>query len=287
MIDRLGMVLLTALITLPSGQTGAEPPTLRQAWSLYHQGQVQAAREAAALRLTRAVSDVERRDAHLLLGALAWLRGDAWAAEDQIIDALSCDPGYRPDPLHLSPELQALVRRVARDRGDEVKRRSLARRSGRQTTAAASRPASGPTATATSPARPPPPPRTAPAAATTRSTPLYLAPLPFGVGQFLNGHRRKGLALLISETSLAVASIACLSAALALRDARGRYPEDVIGGARALNGIYLASAYSALALMIYGAVDGLFHRHRAAPSSRTVWLPGPSGSWGVGLRGGF
>lgn len=289
-LARSSVPILMLLLAAPAGVARAQLSTLRQGWSLYHQGQLEAARREAQQTLARTDTDEERRDAHLLLGAIAWQGGDRWAAEDRIINALSYDPGYQPDPLHLSPELQELVRRVARERRDEVARRALARRApprlrapfGRahpSRPAAASRAASPPTARHRTESL-----RVSPVTPQIRSTPIYLAPLPFGIGQFLNGHRRKAWVLLVSETALAATSIACVSAALALRDRRGRYPEDVIGAARALNGVYLGSAYSALVLVIYGAIDGLVYRRRPEPSTRTAWLPGPAGSLGVGLR---
>jgi hypothetical protein len=61
----------------------------------------------------------------------------------------------------------------------------------------------------------------------------------------------------------------------------------VIGAARALNAVYLSSAYSALALMIYGAIDGLVYRRSVEPSRRALWLPGPAGSLGVGVHRAF
>jgi len=259
---------LLALLAAPAGAQQA--PSLARGWSLFHSGQLEAAQRAGQEALAAALRDEERRDANLLLGAVAWQRGDAWAAEERVIDALSFDPGYQPDPLHLSPELQQLVRRVARDRGAEIARRSRSRRVPRSqpTSQASSRATSAP---APAPRTPPPPPRARP-----RETPAYLAPLPFGVGQFLNGQRRKGWALLVGETALVATAIGCVSGALALRDRRGRYPEDVIGTARALNGIYLGSAYSALALMIYGAIDGLVYRRGRDPAAAWRLVPDPA-----------
>jgi hypothetical protein len=118
----------------------------------------------------------------------------------------------------------------------------------------------------------PPPPRV---------TPLYVAVLPFGIGQLANGQHAKGWLLLAGEGALGATSLGCLAGALALRDDSGRYRAGDIDTARALNVVYLATAYAALGLMIYGAIDGIYYRRppgHATDSGALVPLALPGGA---------
>jgi len=93
----------------------------------------------------------------------------------------------------------------------------------------------------------------------------YIAVLPFGIGQLANGQRTKGWVLLGVEVALLATSAASLGTALGLRNERGNYPVEDADTARTLNVVYLAAAYTALAVMVYGAVDGLVGARRARP----------------------
>jgi len=261
---------LLALLLL-WGEAAAAPPDLAPAWSLFQQGRTSEADEQVRRLLPSLTSAAARRDARLLLAGCAYLRGETARAEEEITEALSFDPTYQPDPLLLSPDLQQLVRRVAARRRDEIARRSAARRP-----TGPHPPASRPAPPASRPAVPASRPVTGPSGSAPQgheeATPIYLAVMPFGVGQLANGHRVKGWVLLGAEGALGATSIACLGAALALRDDSGRYRSGDIDTARALNVVYLVTAYAAVGLMVYGAIDGLYYRRPGARSQRTGWI---------------
>lgn len=266
---------------LASAPARGQAPEVAPAWSAFQKGRIDEAERLVRDGLAKPASDAGRRDAHLLLAACAFVREDLAAAEAAVITALSFDPAYQPDPLLLAPDLQALVRRVSRERRAEILKRAAARTS--IGASAASRPAAPPTQPAAAPeSRPVAPPTKPVEPAPVRVTPLYVAPLPFGIGQLANGHRTKGWLLMGSEGALGATSVACLAAALALRDESGGYRPGDIDTARALNVVYLAAGYTTLALMIYGAIDGIYHRKRKRRQERAVeasalLLPGGGG----------
>ena len=257
-------LLLILAAAWPAWAGDAEP--LTQAWLAFQRGQSDQVIQQVQALLPSLTRPQELRDAHLLLGACSHLRGQTDLARDQIITALSFDLTYQPDPLLLSPDLQQLVEQIQRDHQTEIKARAAGRPA---PTPALQVPATRPAASSPPPTvplvRPPAP----------EPTPLHLAMLPFGVGQFANGHHAKAWTLLTVEGGLMVTSLSCLMAALSLSDVRGQYSPDVIDTARALNVVYLISAYTAGAVMLYGLVDGLYHRRGSAPP-KTTWIT-PSG----------
>lgn len=270
----IGLLLLCG--TLPAA---AQESVLSRAWSLYHQGQQDQALQRVRELLPRLERPADLRDAYLLLGACAYLRGDGWAAEDQLITALSYDLTYRPDPLRFSPDLRALLARVARERRPEIERRVKQRRVTSLPVVTPPRERGrppeirGPKPVETMPARGP---------ASAKPTPVLLAVLPFGGGQFANGQRAKGFLFLGLEGTLLVTSVSCLGGALALRDSEGKYRASNIEAARALNVVYLATGYAALGLTVYGVIDGL--THRKPREGRVTWVgPGPFATLGAGV----
>jgi hypothetical protein len=268
---------LVALLLLVSAPARAQAPEVAGAWNAFQQGRTDEAAQQARRQLPVLTSDAARRDAHLLLAACAFVREDLAAARAAVITALSFDPGYQPDPLLLAPDLQALVRRVAQEEREAIREQAAARQR-----AAASQPARPATQPAPPASRPVLPPAKPVEPTPEQVTPLYLAVLPFGVGQLANGQHIKGWLLLGGESTLGATSIGCLAAALALRDESGRYRPGDIDRARALNVVYLATAYAALGLMIYGAIDGVYHRRRAGRAADAgalvpLVLPGGGG----------
>lgn len=264
MMLRPACLLLILCAAWPAWAGEAEP--LTHAWHAFQRGEADQATQQVQALLPSLTRPQELRDAHLLLGVCAYLRMKPDHARDQIITALSHDLTYQPDPLLLSPDLQWFVEQIQREYQTEIKAR------------AAGRPAPTPAlqVPATRPAASLPPP-TVPLVRppTPEPTPLHLALLPFGVGQFANGHRVKAWTLLTVESGLVVTSLSCLIAALSLSDARGQYGPDAIDTARALNVVYLISAYTAGAVMVYGLVDGLYHRRESSRKTAT-WIT-PSG----------
>jgi hypothetical protein len=112
--------------------------------------------------------------------------------------------------------------------------------------------------------------------------------VPFGAGQFQNGHRRKGWAFLAVQTSLAAASVAVLTTNFALygfRPVRGcRYdtgaapcpPQDIDhtdeNRSRWLMRTQIATGAAFFAAVAWGIVDALYYFRAEIPLD-----PAPSG----------
>lgn len=260
-------VWIAVLLLAPSAEAkGAlDKATLDKAWSLYHRGRCNDVGRLVQPALNQLKPKIERRDAYLVLAACALLQDEQPRAESLLVQALSYDPQYQPDPLRMPPDLQQLLVKVKQERKAEIHALTQQRRAAR--TSPATLPAAASQPVARAPAQPARPKARTPTPASLLApspTPPYLAVLPFGVGQFQNGQPTKGWVLLGSEAILGATSLACLGAALSLRDDQGTYASRDLAPAKALNVAYLVTGYAALGLMLYGAIDGLLHRHAAS-----------------------
>lgn len=251
-------------LTVGGAARAADQPlsdVVAEAHRLYQRRQ---ADEAADL-LTGAVATLklphDLRDAYLILSACALLRDEPARAEDLAVEALSYHPDYHPDPLLFAPDVQAFIRSVAFRRRADIERLARSRAGKRPGTDAASADQSTSSGAST---RHRNDPASASRQARLRPTPWPVAILPFGIGQLANGERTKGWLLLAAESTLVATSVAAFVAALGLRDADGRYAQGDFDTAKVLNAVYLSAAYTALATMIYGAIDGLINRHAAS-----------------------
>lgn len=128
---------------------------------------------------------------------------------------------------------------------------------------------------------------------------LWLNFVPFGAGQFQNGHRTKGYVLLSSQATLAAAS---LGLALGLRVAYpdGKVPADQWDTAQGLSAAQVITGALFLAVATYGVVDALVYYEpvtvtlrpvprtskpaKASPATSIFFAPAVApGSAGVGL----
>ena len=274
------------LLVVSSGLAGSaaaaeEDAALRPAWQAYQRREFDRAEELVRRLLPRLGSARQQRDANLVLAACAHARGLTVEAEDRVVTAYALDPDFRPDPLRFPPELLRLIDGVRTRGSARIARRRMELARQAAASQLASRPASQPP-----PTNRPPGPRPAivdrPALAAPRPTPIYLAVAPFGIGQFANAQRTKAWLLLGLESALVVSSVSCLAALLALRGDDGYFTQGDTTTARGLNIAYLASAYAAAALMIYGAIDGLYYRRRGISTRHAVQITGGRRSLGLG-----
>ncbi len=126
--------------------------------------------------------------------------------------------------------------------------------------------------------------------------------VPFGAGQFQNGHRKKGYTVLGLQAGLGAISLGLHMAlrfgALENPDT-GKIPEKNWKAAQALQYTQIATGAACIGLMIYGVVDALVYyepdrvtvrpiKPEAAPAAKkkTSWFIAPSvgpGSAGLGL----
>ncbi|MFH1131279.1 MAG: hypothetical protein V1754_08080 [Pseudomonadota bacterium] len=95
--------------------------------------------------------------------------------------------------------------------------------------------------------------------------------VPLGVGQFQNGHRKKGFALMGTQLGMGAVSIA---ASIWFRAAYPNrlVPPDEADNARALNIIQVASGALFFAAVAYGIVDALVYYEPKVTTERRYWL---------------
>jgi hypothetical protein len=134
--------------------------------------------------------------------------------------------------------------------------------------------------------------------------------VPFGAGQFQNGHRRKGWAFLVTESTLALVSVgalatnlavygfrphrACLAATEVTLPCQPDYKEE--NRSRAITRIQVVSGGLFFAVAAWGIADAILHFKPETPVSGSDAPPpasggarlqvaplGPGGGWGAGL----
>jgi hypothetical protein len=122
--------------------------------------------------------------------------------------------------------------------------------------------------------------------------PLFL---PFGCGQFENGHRRKGWAFLASETTLLAGSVTAWSLFMANQ---GRWTPNDQGTIDALRAVQVTTGGAFLAVAIWGILDGIIGAPPRESVTVTTKEPRPAapipakanlslGPGGLVLRGEF
>jgi len=142
--------------------------------------------------------------AYRMLGVAELFQGDSDVAAQEFRKLLQVRPSYRFDPLLDPPQVVDLFNSVLRTHESEVaalesKQREAARARQRDREQCEKLRA-GPTVVEKHFGR----------------NSLGVSLVPFGVGQFQNGHRRKGWAFLVVQATLAAASVAALSTNFAL-----------------------------------------------------------------------
>lgn len=91
----------------------------------------------------------------------------------------------------------------------------------------------------------------------TSSAPRVLTLLPFGVGQFVNGNANAGWALLVTEGTLALASLATASAYAALQAERDNLVVQGSARGNAIEATYYTATITGGVLLVSAVVGGL------------------------------
>lgn len=81
--------------------------------------------------------------------------------------------------------------------------------------------------------------------------------VPFGTGQFQNGHRRKGIAFAISEGVLAGSSVGLFSYQLLRYGLSGQVPRDEVDTVRNIQILQVAAGAAFYGVYIWGVIDAL------------------------------
>jgi tetratricopeptide (TPR) repeat protein len=214
--------------------------------------------------------------AHRMLGVAELFQGDSDAAAQEFRKLLQLQPDYRFDPLLDPPQVIDLFNGVLRAHEAEVEnleaKQREAVRARQRDREQCEKLRAGPTVIEKRFGR----------------NSFLLNFVPFGAGQFQNGHRRKGWAFLAVQTSLAAASVAVLTTNFALygfRPVRGcRYdtgaapcpPQDIDhtdeNRSRWLMRTQIATGAAFFAAVAWGIVDALYYFRAEIPLD-----PAPSG----------
>jgi hypothetical protein len=228
-------------------------------------------------------STVDQIQARRLLSLAFLFERNVQAAEREFVALLALDPGFTLDPLIDPPQFvdffnvvrakhkeQLAAEERRRREEDEMRRWAEAKRADEEHRAEARRQ------------------EALRYVWVTDERSRWLTVVPFGVGQFQNGQRKKGFALLGAEAALGGAS---LSLALTVRlryrdgtfpyqDAEERDRADALVSAQVITGaLFFAAA-------IYGALDGLYYYDSVPLRPRKV-LRESIGLGPAGLQGWF
>lgn len=99
--------------------------------------------------------------------------------------------------------------------------------------------------------------------------------VPFGVGQFQNGHRKKGFALMGLQAGLAAASLGLYFGQWALINDRGLVDHENWDTRQGLMYAQIATGAACIGLMIYGVVDALIYHEPGGVSVRAIKYKNP------------
>lgn len=248
------------LSTLPLLAALLLPASLREALDKYDFGEMEAACTALAAMRDDPAFDTEARLKTLkFLGACNHVLGRLDASTGAFESLLDLDPRAQLDPVQFPPDMVRFF--------EDLKARHR------------------PPPPVASPDPPPPvpapvvepPPVQVKAEAPAPDRSVGLALLPFGAGQFQNGHRTKGTVLATSQgLALAVGFTGLL-----LFEAEKDSGAFLAGGtfadpdrAEALQTVYLTGFVAFAALWAYGMYDSLVHLGDPAP---TALVPRPGG----------
>lgn len=110
----------------------------------------------------------------------------------------------------------------------------------------------------------------------TRVNSRLVASVPFGVGQFQNGHDGLGYALLATQIATGATSVGCYLAIEDMRQSNGRFDPADVDNAHTLQQVQLWTGGVAVALMVAGIAHAWFTFVDEVPL-REVALPPPAG----------
>jgi len=214
--------------------------------------------------------------AHKMLGIAQVFEKNQAEAEQSFLAILAERPSYRLDPLIDPPAAVELFESVTRRNAEELER--IARQQREQQLRELREQQKRDAAAQVSVER------------IVTQHPYWINFLPFGAGQFQNGHRRKGFTLLVAQALLGTLS---LGSALALRVTYpdNRPPSDELSTARTVNIMTVVSGGLFWGLVFYGILDALYYHtprtvetHTLVPKSKVTLMPAPQPSGGgIGL----
>ncbi len=186
----------------------------------------------------RLSSRSELVEAHILLGVSYFETKDKVAAAREFEQALSFDAELTLDPLLFSDgaiQLFDAKKRLAKQKAkDDQKRLRLAME--RQAYA-----------------------RALSNLYVIEKRKYYVNFIPFGAGQFQNGHRKKGAAFFVSQSLLAGTSVLMYGLQVTKYGYTGPVPAEDVGFVNKLQTIQIATGGLAIALMAWGIVDALVY----------------------------
>lgn len=271
----------------PLTRTGAEE--LRRARNAFEYGDF----EAAVAILDglggsgQLVLEQERVEAYRLLGLSLFYLGRRDEAANAFFDLLKQNPDYQLDPFYVPPHAVAFfddvkkesepllapirerrTRRIQEERAEEQARQEAERRRQEQLARMAPGEEDDTFVVRLMERR------------VVENSPL-VAWMPFGLGQFQNGHRQLGTALLATEAVAAAVSVLSFWAIEGLRDPRtGQFPAPAHDIATRLDTVKFVSAGIFYGLWLIGAIDANL---RFVPTR--VVAESPAGSELTGVPG--
>lgn len=214
------------------------PAALRRAHNAWLYGEYATCRRSAeAVAGELRTGDVVLVPALELAGVCAAMEGDSPAARALFVRLLALRPDHRLDPVYVPPAVMELF----------------------EATRAAPPP---PAAPAAEPEAAPPRTvlRTERIVRTSVEKPLWTLFVPFGVGQFQNGHTAAGASFAAGELAALAVNVGAFWALRAAADADGRYPADRHAEAAALRVTQFAALGAFVALVLAGVIDAWVRR---------------------------
>jgi hypothetical protein len=89
--------------------------------------------------------------------------------------------------------------------------------------------------------------------------PYFINFVPFGAGQFQNGHDGKGIFFFVSQTVLGGTSAGLWVWQVGKYGYNGTVPADEVGNVRVVQQVQIAAGVACLGLMVAGIIDSLIH----------------------------
>lgn len=181
----------------------------------------------------------EVAEAHLLLGISYFQVGNQTAASTELEEALNFDMNLSIEPPLITEEAS----RFFRTKKEEVERRIAAESQTRLLAAEAARLQA-----------------IIDNMVVVERRKFYVNFIPFGAGQFQNGHRGKGTFFLASQTAFGGASLGLyMYQVLRYGFSGGKVPQDELDSARTIQAFQISSGAVAIGLMIYGILDAWYY----------------------------
>ena len=186
----------------------------------------------------RLSSRADRVEAHVLLGVSHFETGNRVDAHRELDEALVLDDSIALDPLLFSEEAIAFFEErkqifLERVRSEEETRKLAEERAQLR--------------------------RVLENMIVIERKPYYINFVPFGAGQFQNGHDGKGIFFFVSQTVLGGASAGLWGWQVGKYGYNGTVPRDEVGSVLAVQQVQIATGVACLGLMVAGIIDSLIH----------------------------